>query len=211
MDQLRKALADWFNARTKKQKAIIIGVSAFIILAIVTAPFRGSSQPPLPSNAEPAATPLYTQSSEDRTVSSSSASESPAPQPTASTTGPINVENSEEFARLLSLDNATDPFVGEFAERYKGREIEFDGHLAYVGSAGEGFLEKGLTEVIINVGDYDLASFPKGPIFILPKSIAVDDFGTHNPVAGTNLHVIAKIERFEHSRIVISAVNISER
>lgn len=44
----------------------------------------------------------------------------------------ITVENNEEFAYILTLSGSHDDSIKEFAEKYAGRTIQFDGNTAYV-------------------------------------------------------------------------------
>lgn len=73
----------------------------------------------------------------------------------------LNVNNCEELTALLSLKDEFDPSIAEFALKYQGRTIEFDGNVAYV-SPHEGYNTR--FDYLIYAGDYS-ESEVSGPSF----------------------------------------------
>ena len=110
----------------------------------------------------------------------------------------LNVNNCEELAALLSLKDEFDPSIAEFASKYQGRAIEFDGNVAYV-SPHEGYNTR--FDYLIYVGDYN-ESEVSGPSFQFEDVNYYDLHleGDNVPDTfdvGLNIHVVAKIEEYD--------------
>ena len=110
----------------------------------------------------------------------------------------LNVNNCEELAALLSLKDEFDPSIAEFASKYQGRTIEFDGNVAYV-SPHEGYNTR--FDYLIYVGDYN-ESEVSGPSFQFEDVNYYDLHleGDNVPDTfdvGLNIHVVAKIEEYD--------------
>lgn len=110
----------------------------------------------------------------------------------------LSVNNCEELAALLGLKDEFDPSIAEFASKYQGRTIEFDGNVAYV-SPHEGYSTR--FDYLIYAGDYSETTV-SGPSFQfedvnyydlhLEGDNIPDTFGV-----GLNIHVIAEIEEYD--------------
>ena len=110
----------------------------------------------------------------------------------------LSVNNCEELATLLGLKDEFDPSIAEFASKYQGRTIEFDGNVAYV-SPHEGYSTR--FDYLIYAGDYSETTV-LGPSFQfedvnyydlhLEGDNVPDTFGV-----GLNIHVIAEIEEYD--------------
>ena len=110
----------------------------------------------------------------------------------------LNVNNCEELAALLSLKDEFDPSIAEFASKYQGRTIEFDGNVAYV-SPHEGYNTR--FDYLIYAGDYS-ESEVSGPSFQFEDVNYYDLHleGDNVPDTfdvGLNIHVVAKIEEYD--------------
>ena len=110
----------------------------------------------------------------------------------------LTIENNKELATILSTKDETSPLFKEFAEKYVGRTIEFDGNTSYVSLYRD---YKTRFNYLIFVGDYSNTSF-SGPQFQfrnvnysglhLTGDNIPDPFGT-----GNNILITAKIVEFE--------------
>lgn len=110
----------------------------------------------------------------------------------------LNVNNCEELAALLSLKDEFDPSIAEFASKYQGRAIEFDGNVAYV-SPHEGYSTR--FDYLIYAGDYS-ESMVSGPSFQFEDVNYYDLHleGDNVPDSfdvGLNIHVVAKIVEYD--------------
>ena len=110
----------------------------------------------------------------------------------------LNVDNCEELAALLSLKDEFDPSIAEFASKYQGRAIEFDGNVAYV-SSHEGYSTR--FDYLIYAGDYS-GSIVSGPSFQFEDVNYYDLHleGDNVPDTfdvGLNIHVVAKIVEYD--------------
>ena len=110
----------------------------------------------------------------------------------------LNVNNCEELAALLSLKDEFDPSIAEFASKYQGRTIEFDGNVAYV-SPHEGYSTR--FDYLIYAGDYS-ESMVSGPSFQFEDVNYYDlhlegDNVPDSFEVGLNIHVVAKIEEYD--------------
>ena len=109
----------------------------------------------------------------------------------------LNVNNCEELAALLSLKDEFDPSIAEFASKYQGRAIEFDGNVAYV-SPHEGYSTR--FDYLIYAGDYS-ESMVSGPSFQFEDVNYYDlhlegDNVPDSFEVGLNIHVVAKIKEY---------------
>ena len=110
----------------------------------------------------------------------------------------LNVHNCEELTALLSLKDEFDPSIAEFALKYQGRTIEFDGNVAYV-SPHEGYNTR--FDYLIYAGDYS-ESEVSGPSFQFEDVNYYDLHleGDNVPDTfdvGLNIHVVAKIVEYD--------------
>lgn len=105
----------------------------------------------------------------------------------------LTIENCPELAYILKTKDEFDPQIKNFATKYKGRYIEFDGHTANV-QRNENYTTR--FNYLICYGDYDTTI--SGPNFQI-KDVNYSDlhlvggnvpdtFGT-----GINIHIIAEV------------------
>ena len=112
----------------------------------------------------------------------------------------LTVDNCKELAEVLSIKDESDPLIKEFAKKYAGRTIEFDGNTAYVSNHGN---YKTRFDYLIFAGDYSKTNF-SGPNFqfrdvnyndlLLTGDNVPDTFGV-----GLNIHIIATVEEYSET------------
>lgn len=112
----------------------------------------------------------------------------------------LTVDNCKELAEILSTKDESDPLIKEFAQKYAGRTIEFDGNTAYVSNHGN---YKTRFDYLIYAGDYSKTTF-SGPNFQfrdvnyndlhLTGDNVPDTFGV-----GLNIHIIATVEEYSET------------
>ena len=109
----------------------------------------------------------------------------------------LTSDNNSELAYILSTKDEFDPKIKEFARKYAGEMIEFDGHTAAVSRNGDYDTR---FNYLIHVGDYS-DTFVSGPNFqfydvtygglnLVGKNIP-DPFGV-----GLNIRVIARVGEY---------------
>ncbi|MCC3359555.1 DUF4839 domain-containing protein [Bacillus sp. REN16] len=112
----------------------------------------------------------------------------------------LTIDNCKELAEILSTKNESDPLIKEFAQKYAGRTIEFDGNTAYVSNHGK---YKTRFDYLIYAGDYSETTF-SGPNFQfedvnysdlnLTGDNVPDTFG-----AGLNIRITATVEEYDEN------------
>lgn len=83
------------------------------------------------------------------TSSSSQSNTASEPATTSNQTSPITAENNAEFAAILNSDSSQ--LAREFVQKYKGKVIEFDGHVAYLANSGN---YSTIYDILIYGGDW---------------------------------------------------------
>lgn len=107
----------------------------------------------------------------------------------------LTVENNKDLATLLAVKDPSNPIVSEFAKKYAGRTIEFDGNIANMTYHGN---YKTRYDYLIYAGNFSETS-TIGPSFKF-ENVNVSDLlltGSEIPQyieAGQNLHITAKVE-----------------
>lgn len=113
----------------------------------------------------------------------------------------LTVKNNEELAALLAVKDEHDPIVAEFAKKYAGRTIKFDGNIAHMMKHG-GYTTR--YDILIYVGDYSETTF-SGPSFKFEDVSVVTDLnliGSNIPDTigmGQNLHITAVVEEYNEN------------
>lgn len=112
----------------------------------------------------------------------------------------LTVDNCKELAEILSTKDESDPLIKEFAQKYAGRTIEFDGNTASV-SNHENY--KTRYDYLIYAGDYSKTTF-SGPNFQF-RNVNYDDLhltGDNVPDTfgvGLNIHIVATVEEYSET------------
>ena len=112
----------------------------------------------------------------------------------------LTIENNEELAALLALKDEHDASVGEFAEKYKGRTIQFNGHVADLAPHGK---YKTRYDFLIYAGDYSETSF-SGPNFKFEDINTFDLKITNSEIPNSievkqNLLITAEVEEYDEN------------
>lgn len=112
----------------------------------------------------------------------------------------LTAKNNEELAAVLAVQDTNDLIVSEFAKKYAGRTIEFDGYIANMMPHGKYDTRY---DILINVGDYNQTTF-NGPDFKF-EDVNVFDLnlnGSEIPDTigeGQNLHITAVVEEYDEN------------
>ncbi|AGX06471.1 MULTISPECIES: DUF4839 domain-containing protein [Bacillus] len=113
----------------------------------------------------------------------------------------LTAENNEDLAAVLAVKNEADPIIGEFAKKYAGRTIEFDGYIANMMLHGN---KKTRYNILILAGDNGETTF-SGPNFQFKDVNVTSDLnltGSNIPDTlgqGQNLHITAKVKEYNES------------
>lgn len=112
----------------------------------------------------------------------------------------LTVDNNKELEEIHSTKDESSPLFKEFAHKYAGRTIEFDGNTAYVSNHGN---NKTRFDYLIFAGDYSETTF-SGPNFQfrdvnyydlhLTGDNVPDTFGV-----GLNIRIIATVEEYDEN------------
>lgn len=110
----------------------------------------------------------------------------------------LTLENNEDLEAVLTVNDTNDPIVSEFAKKYAGRTIEFDGYIANMMPH-----DKYTTryDILINTGDYGETTFD-GPDFKF-EDVNIFDLnltGAEIPETigmGQNLRITALVEEYD--------------
>lgn len=113
----------------------------------------------------------------------------------------ITVDNNEEFAAILNTKDLGDQIIKEFALKYAGRIIEFDGNIAYMSYHGNYTTRY---DFLISPWDYSETSI-SGPNFkfedvsvVFDLNMIGDDVPDYIGI-GDNLHFVAKIINYDET------------
>lgn len=133
-----------------KQRVVVAGMSVLLLVAAVgigtsAAQEKAATQSTesAAANEKPTSSPIPTLSEETdlavtpensstkSTESAALSAKSPSPTPTLAeeTDQVINLENNTDLAALLMATDYCDPSMAQFAAKYQGRTIEFDGSI----------------------------------------------------------------------------------
>lgn len=114
---LSKAWGVFRGLAPAKQRVVAAGMAVLLLLAAVGIGTSAAQEK------------AVTQSTESAAANEKSA---PSPTPTLAekTDQAINAENNKDFAALLMATDYCDPSMAQFAAKYQGREIEFDGSIS---------------------------------------------------------------------------------
>lgn len=134
-----------------KQRVVVAGMAVLLLVAAVgigtsAAQEKAATQStesaavnekpapsPTPSLSEETDLAVTPESSPTKSTESAALSEKSAPSPTPAlaeeTDQVINLENNKDLAALLVATDYCDPSMAQFAAKYQGRKIEFDGSI----------------------------------------------------------------------------------
>ncbi|MEH7248167.1 DUF4839 domain-containing protein [Neobacillus niacini] len=132
--------------------------------------------------------------------SSETAKQSTNDKPKKSKQEILTVNNNEDLAAVLAVKNEADPIIGEFAKKYAGRTIEFDGNITNMMPHKS---YKTSYDILILAGYYSETTF-SGPNFKF-EDVNVSDLnltGSDIPESigmGQNLHITAKVGEYNET------------
>jgi hypothetical protein len=113
----------------------------------------------------------------------------------------LTAKNNKDLANLLAVKNEFDPIISEFAKKYAGKTIEFNGNIAHM-MPHENY--KTRYDFLIYVGDYSKTS-AIGPNFKF-EDVNVSDLHLtgskirENIAVGQNIHIIAKVVEYNEKQ-----------
>lgn len=112
----------------------------------------------------------------------------------------LTIENNEDMAALFKVGDF-DPFISEFAKRYSGRTIQFDGYIAYM-TPHENY--KTRFDLLIYTGNYgepsgNALSFKFEDINIVSDLKLTGSNIPEYISEGQNLRITAKIEEYKEA------------
>ncbi|WP_416728771.1 DUF4839 domain-containing protein [Fictibacillus sp. JL2B1089] len=125
----------------------------------------------------------------------------------------LTIENNKDFAAVLTVKYEADPIIGEFAKKYAGRTIEFDGYIANMMLHGN---YKIRYNILILAGDYGQTTY-SGPNFQFEDVNIVSDLnltGSNIPDTigmGQNLHITAAVKEYNEASELFKLEPISTR
>jgi predicted small lipoprotein YifL len=126
--------------------------------------------------------------------------QSTAETPSSAVEEIITVDNNDEFAAVLNAKDPGDQIIKEFAVKYAGRIIKFDGNIAYMGKHGNYTTRY---DFLILPWDYS-ETFAIGPYFkfedcnIFDLNLIGDNIPDFIGI-GDNLHFVARIKSYDEN------------
>lgn len=104
----------------------------------------------------------------------------------------LTTANCPELVAVLSCKDPNDPIIGDFAAKYKGRKIEFDGNVAEVSHNKD---YKTRWNILIHSGNYD-PNTAIGPDFQFYDVYNIGSFSDDDLREKDNIHVIAEVDEY---------------
>lgn len=122
----------------------------------------------------------------------------------------LTIVNCPELAAILSNKSEYDESYADFATKYKGRIIEFDGRIDYCVQHGD---YKTRFDYLVSAGDYD-PDHQIGPTFKF-EDVAYHNLNTDLDTVsvGMNVHIIAEVESFDSNSLLfyLNPVSVTGR
>lgn len=122
----------------------------------------------------------------------------------------LTIDNCPELATMLSNKADMDSSYADFATKYQGRTIEFDGSTDYC-TAHEGYTTR--FDYLLSVGDYN-PDHATGPSFKF-NNVNINDLHTDMDTvgAGLNVHIIATVESYDSNSglFYLDPVSVTKR
>lgn len=195
-----RLLATFRRLEPKAQRRLVTASGVLLLLVIVGgivagALAGGGTSAPVAAASETGA--------ETTTIEKPSESAVPVPETTAPATAStvpvteviLTVENNEDLAALVALDDPGAAAVAEFAAEYRGRTIEFDGNITAMANHG-GYSTR--FDIMMNTGNFS-TTISSGPNFQFQDVNILNDLhltGSNIPDTigvGDNLRIVARV------------------
>jgi hypothetical protein len=182
-----------FRRLDRKVQLLAVSAAALVLLGIlvgVVVGMQGSGGP-----SQPTASATEADAGTGGELAQEPAATSPAVPTPSAEDEPLTVENNADLAALVAITDASVPAVGEFAAKYRGRTIEFDGNIAYMNNHGDYTTRY---DILIGAGDYSETSMA-GPNFQFEDVNITNDLhltGSNIPDTigtGDNLRIVARV------------------
>lgn len=125
----------------------------------------------------------------------------------------LTSDNNDDLKKLLLLKSTSDPSISDFASKYQGRTIEFNGHIAYIDNHEN---SKTRYDILIYAGNYRESDLV-GPHFKF-EDVGVYDLGLKELYLpefvsiGSNVRIVAEVEKFNSSSelFMLDPISITE-
>jgi len=126
----------------------------------------------------------------------------------------LTTENCIELSNILSMKAENAPEYKEFAEKYKGKIIEFDGRIDYITNYKD---YNTRYDILVSAGDYD-PDHQRGPIFkfenVAAYNLNLDTLYLEEELqVGVNVHIIAKVKSYNSNSYLffLEPISVSRR
>lgn len=122
----------------------------------------------------------------------------------------LTADNNADLARLLAIKDESDPFIQEFANKYRGRTIEFDGNVTAMANHDD---YNTRYDILLGCGDYD-ANSQQGPNFkfknVNASDLDLDTLFMEEVIrVGVNVHVVAVVGDYNYNNTLFELKPIS--
>ncbi|TFV58996.1 UNVERIFIED_ORG: DUF4839 domain-containing protein [Bacillus sp. AZ43] len=199
-----------FRTLNPKMQLLAAAAPVLLLVAVITigaiAEGRGGASEPAASasDAEVSAEPAHAAA-----ATSSAAPTTPAAEEI------LTVANNADLAALLAITQPGAPTVGEFAAKYRGRTIEFDGNIAFMNGHG-GYSTR--YDLLILAGDFSTTT-SAGPNFQFRDVNLTSDLKLVGPNVpdtvgkGDNLRIVARVGDYNSTQelLVLEPVSLASR
>ena len=122
----------------------------------------------------------------------------------------LTADNNADLARLLAISDESDPFIQEFANKYRGRTIEFDGNVTALANHDD---YKTRYDILLGCGNYD-ANSQQGPNFkfkdVNASDLDLDTLFMEEVIwVSVNVHVVAVVGDYNYDNTLFELKPIS--
>lgn len=108
----------------------------------------------------------------------------------------LTTDNNEDLSTLIDVSSPSDSLVRDFAEKYHGQPVEFEGCISRVTREGD------YQTTYISLGNYQEGVYDTGARFCIPQQRFSGLYvnGAFNVSCGMNYHVYAVVEGYDASK-----------
>ena len=126
----------------------------------------------------------------------------------------LTIDNCEELAKILTTNGDIYEEYANFANKYSGRTIEFDGRIDYVSKHGDYDTRY---DILVGAGDYD-PNHAIGPAFQFENvnyyDLGLDTLNLEAKIqVGKNVRIVAKVVEFnsDNTLFYLDPVSVTDR